>query len=106
MNPVSPFLLKEIARRLAEASEARRIVLFGSRARGNATEDSDVDLALVFEDDQDVKAGVRKAHLALWPRPFPVDLVPITAGALQAGRSLLAREIARTGIVVYAGRTE
>ncbi len=39
--------LKEVGRRIAEAFDPERIVLFGSHARDDATETSDADLLLV-----------------------------------------------------------
>jgi predicted nucleotidyltransferase len=104
MHTLSQPVLEEIARKVAEASKAASVVLFGSRSRGMADEQSDVDLALIFEDPQAMAAGIRDAHRTLWPRVFPVDLVPITSGALRRGDTLLAREIARTGVVLYGRR--
>jgi predicted nucleotidyltransferase len=97
----SPAALGEIARQIAVASHAREVVLFGSRATGTGDEQSDVDLALVFDRPEMIPEGLRQAHRVLWPRRFPVDLVPITADALRRGTTLLAREIARTGTVLY-----
>jgi len=39
--------LKEIADRLRRDYHAERVILFGSYARGEATEDSDVDLLII-----------------------------------------------------------
>ena len=100
-NTLSQSVLEEIAKKVAEASKAASVVLFGSRAQGVADDQSDVDLALVFDDPQAMAAGVRHAHRILWPRAFPVDIVPITSEALRRGNTLLAREIARTGVVLY-----
>jgi predicted nucleotidyltransferase len=93
--------LGEIARQLAAASHASEVVLFGSRAAGTHHGQSDVDLALVFDRAEMIADGLRRAHRALWPRQFPVDLVPVTAEALRNGTTLLAREIMRTGTVLY-----
>ena len=41
-------LLQEIVRRLVEAVDPARIILFGSRARGEAGPDSDFDVCLVL----------------------------------------------------------
>jgi len=40
---------REIARRLATAFGARRVLLYGSRARGDARPDSDYDLIVVAD---------------------------------------------------------
>jgi predicted nucleotidyltransferase len=43
-------LLKEARRRLAEAEPDAEIILFGSRARGDARPDSDLDLVVIEPD--------------------------------------------------------
>jgi predicted nucleotidyltransferase len=46
---VNDVLLSEIVRRMCDVGHPHKIVLFGSRARGDAQPDSDLDL-LVIED--------------------------------------------------------
>ena len=45
-------LLDEITARIVEEVHPKRIVLFGSRARGDARIDSDVDLLVVADSDE------------------------------------------------------
>ena len=47
--PVTPDLLQEIVRRILRAGSPQKIVLFGSRARGDARPDSDIDLLIIEE---------------------------------------------------------
>lgn len=49
--PVTAALLDEVVRRIVEAGNPEKIVLFGSRARGDFREDSDIDLLVVEESD-------------------------------------------------------
>jgi len=55
----------------------RRIILFGSRARGDGDDDSDWDLLLVLDDDTEPeRAGWQSLHAARRGFAGPVDLVP------------------------------
>jgi predicted nucleotidyltransferase len=93
--------LRTAAAAIAAQCAVERVVLFGSRARNTATADSDVDLAVVLPQGADVRASLRVIQRALWPRPFPVDVVPITAQAWRNRSGYLVREIAGHGITLY-----
>jgi len=99
--PADAANLLATARRLGQACAADRVILFGSRASGRATVDSDVDLALVLPDAANARATLRAAHRLLWPRKFPVDLVALSATVWAHKSTLLAREIEAQGIVLY-----
>lgn len=66
--------IRRYARRLAEEFQPRKIILFGSYARGNAGDDSDVDLLVVMDrlGDGDEEAVQMRLRV---PRSFPVDLL-------------------------------
>src|SRR5437867_11980073 len=68
-------LLREIVRKIVERFHPRRILLFGSRARGDARPDSDVDLFIEMESadpPHERKCKIR----ALFPdRRWGLDLV-------------------------------
>jgi predicted nucleotidyltransferase len=49
LTPQEHAALTEIKRRVSAIFDVRRYVLFGSRARGDATSDSDIDLLIVTE---------------------------------------------------------
>jgi predicted nucleotidyltransferase len=45
-------LLEEIVRRIVSVGDPEQIVLFGSRARLQSTEDSDIDILVIEESDE------------------------------------------------------
>lgn len=83
----------------------RRVVLFGSRARGTANEDSDLDLLVVLDDDVPGEVlSWRRRHEARGSYRGPVDIIPcrqsvLTERARVAGS--FADTVLRDGVVVY-----
>ncbi|MEI6386847.1 MAG: nucleotidyltransferase domain-containing protein [Spirochaetota bacterium] len=88
---------------LSDASQPSAVVLFGSAARGEMTKASDLDLALVYPDDQALRLG-RKA---IYCRPpcdsWPTDFLFSTQKAFRARVAagglyeLIAREALELG---------
>lgn len=58
--PVNEELLGEVVRRIVAVGSPHKIVLFGSRAKGTARTDSDLDLLIV--EDSDLPRYVRSAR--------------------------------------------
>lgn len=89
---LSERLAGEISR-FARSAGVEKIVLFGSRARGNNTERSDVDLAVYGGDFDSFYWNIREnAHSLLM-----FDLVNVDEGISRD----LEEEIERDGIVLY-----
>lgn len=79
--------------RFARSAGVEKIVLFGSRARGNNTERSDVDLAVYGGDFDSFYWNIREnAHSLLM-----FDLVNVDEGISRD----LEEEIERDGIALY-----
>ena len=77
MNNASE-LLKEIARRIRAAIEPERIVLFGSRARGEANEDSDFDLLVVGDSEEPRYRRAAPLYTLLADLPAEVEVTVYT----------------------------
>ncbi len=97
-------VLAEITRALVERYHPIRIVLFGSRARGDATEDSDYDLMVEVDDAERAKVEA-EIDFFLFDQDWDVD--PIVKTPAQYAEEcddvgLLAYQIEREGVVVYA----
>ena len=50
MFSVDDNLMREIVRRIVDTSHPEKVILFGSRARGDSRGDSDIDLLVVADD--------------------------------------------------------
>ena len=68
-------VLQEMVRRLVEAIDPDRIILFGSRARGDARPDSDVDLLVIKDSDEPPHRRVIPAYRALGGLGVPKDII-------------------------------
>ena len=61
--------------RIVEGFHPTRIYLFGSRAWGTPGRDSDYDLLVVVDDDQDERRVAGRMALALWGVRAAFDIV-------------------------------
>lgn len=99
--------LSAYARRLRSlfGDRLRGVVLFGSHARGEADEYSDVDVLVVVDGLTDLEIGAaagEAAHVILEHR-IPLSPLPMSTERLDALRRAerqLAREIDREGIAL------
>jgi predicted nucleotidyltransferase len=95
--------LQELAKKVAQVSGAEKIMLFGSVARGEQTAQSDLDLLLLLPttERQVLLNAAIEADGVFWNAPYSVDLIPMSLAHYQAGDSVLARRVAREGVVLY-----
>jgi predicted nucleotidyltransferase len=80
---VTDELLDEVVRRLRQVGSPQKIVLFGSRARGDARPDSDLDLLILEDSELPGYARSPRYYLALTGL-FPAkDIVVFTPEEVQ-----------------------
>jgi hypothetical protein len=83
----------------------QRIIVFGSRARGDARPDSDIDLLVVLDDDVPLeKLGAKAIHAARGGYRKPLDIIPCRASVLaKRARAIgsFAHVVLRDGVTVY-----
>lgn len=87
----------------SEGIPVREARVFGSRARGTATEQSDIDVCVVslaFGKDPLEETGRLLRLAARLPRIYPLELVAFSSEGLNDPWSALAAEIRRDGIPV------
>lgn len=97
-------VVDRVVRRIARSVKHDRVILFGSRATGQAREDSDIDLVVVYSGPKakrEVQIGIHK----LFPNPdFSMDLFVVTPDELESQKRVpnsLAREVSERGVVCY-----
>ncbi|MCC6474794.1 MAG: nucleotidyltransferase domain-containing protein [Burkholderiales bacterium] len=79
-----------------------KLIVFGSRARGAARADSDLDLLVVEPEVRDRFAEMARISTLLGRRLIPADVVVMSAGAYEREKSVantLAWRAAREGQV-------
>lgn len=93
-----------VERIVAHFPEVERIVLFGSRARGDARPDSDWDFLVVMPSTTRRAArGIAVRRVARM-KGVAMDFVVRTPDEVAAGFPLMADDIIRDGIVLYECR--
>jgi predicted nucleotidyltransferase len=98
--------LAEIVERLKRAYMPERIYLFGSRARGDQTPDSDFDILVVVPDDAlGDRRGSRLAYQALRGTGVAADILVWSRGYFESRRHLrasLSATVMSEGRLLYA----
>lgn len=105
MRQLPAGLLDEIKRRLVIALNPEQIVLFGSYAYGEPTEDSDIDLlVIVSQSDEPRYRRSRPAYKALRGIGIPKDILVMTRAEVdrktEVSSSLVSQAL-RWGRVIY-----
>lgn len=82
-QPVNEAILADLVRRIVAAVHPRRMILFGSAARGQMTTDSDFDVLIVLSAGEKVSEAEEAAYRSLWGLGIGTDLVAISEDQLQ-----------------------
>jgi predicted nucleotidyltransferase len=94
-------LFREIARIYAPL-RPEKVILFGSQARGEQDEWSDVDLIVVYETDKRFLDRLEELY-AMWDLPLAVDILAYTPQefARMSRESAFVADAAANGRIVF-----
>jgi predicted nucleotidyltransferase len=77
-------LLDDITQRLVSALNPEQVILFGSYAYGEPTEDSDIDLLVIISDSDEPRyRRARQAYKALHGISIPKDILVMTRAEVE-----------------------
>lgn len=103
---LSPELLAEIVRRVVGTLSPQKIVLFGSRARGDHRPESDIDLLIIKDSNDPRPKRAVAVHAALWDLPIEVDTevmvyTPLEVEEWKESKAAFVTTALREGKVLY-----
>ena len=102
--PITEAKIRQAIQRIVDAVQPEKIILFGSFAYGQPGLDSDVDLLVIMESEQNPHVRSVQISEILYPRPFPVDIIvrtPVEVAERIALGDGFFREIMKKGKVLY-----
>ncbi len=102
--PASESFIPMMVDRIVQGFQPSRLVLFGSHARGTATESSDVDLLVILSNVSDKRDTAIEIRRALGDLPVCKDIVIATPEEVTRCGHLVGtvlRSALREGRVIY-----
>ncbi|MHB9069264.1 MAG: nucleotidyltransferase domain-containing protein [Sedimentisphaerales bacterium] len=78
--------IREVAQKIGRQANAKSVILFGSYARGQATEHSDVDILVVAESSLPKHKRSRELYKLFKPYPFGMDIIVYTSAEIELAR--------------------
>jgi uncharacterized protein len=100
-------LLEHVTKTIVERFRPRRIMVFGSHARGDADPDSDLDLFIEMDTSRRPPERAIEVSEVFGLRPWPMDIVvytPEEVRRLRNVRGTLLSVIEKEGKVLYEQR--
>ena len=98
---------QEVARRIVQVAHPRKVVLFGSRARGQERPDSDWDILVVADSTEPRCERSAPLYGALSDLRQPVDILVYTPTEVEEWRDVASASVTtamREGKVLYEAK--
>ncbi len=104
MDRVDNSLISEIVRRIVATAKPEKVILFGSRARGDARSDSDIDLLVVADDPQPRSQRASALYGVLSDILVPMDILVYRPEEIEEWRNVpqaFVTTAVREGSILY-----
>lgn len=90
--------IKKYIKKISEYYKIDAIILFGSYAKGTENEDSDIDIAIISEDFEDIIEDGAKLIGLTWKIDTKIEPHPITKEDFENSSNPFVKEVIDTGI--------
>jgi len=98
-------LIDYITKKIVDNIQPDKVILFGSYARGDYTNNSDIDLFIIKDGDESGSITRRKIEALLWGRCFGLDLfvrqTEDVVRNVKANNTFYTKDIFKDGILLY-----
>jgi len=104
MNPGKDDLISDIVRRIVETTQPDKIILFGSRARGDSRPNSDFDVLVIKESSEPRYRRSVPLYVALADVPAEVEVMVYTPEEIDEWRQVsqaFVTTAVREGTTIY-----
>lgn len=104
-NIVTEEKIQEITQKIVKEFKPEKIILFGSYAWGNPSEDSDVDFFVVKKTRKRRVERGREVQRILWGSKIPVDVLVYTPKEIEkrlAFEDFFIEDIMQKGKILYS----
>ncbi len=97
--------IKKIVKKISEKFDVEKIILFGSYVRGNANENSDVDLLVIMNTNERRIKKRYEIYRSLTPINFALDIIVRTENDIKTRipqGDWFLKEVIESGEILYA----
>jgi predicted nucleotidyltransferase len=104
MDPPNNDLIGDIVRRIVQTAQPDKIILFGSRARGDARPNSDFDVLVIKESNEPRYRRSVPLYVALADLPAEVEVMVYTPDEIEEWRKVpqaFVTTAVREGTTIY-----
>ncbi len=101
---INQALVNEVVKRVLGVAEARRIILFGSAAKGTMSKDSDIDLLVLEAAPADTREESVRIRRAMRGLGHPFDIIVMTCERFEESKNVvggIAYPANKYGKVIY-----